>query len=413
MSSGDALDLAEGRLAKGLAATPFLLLVMSMSLSWLLDGQSTGYKLGTLAWAVLAGVWVLWMTTVRPGPVPESGAAVVYVSVLLVLIAVLGVRSAWFAGFFGFIGYLHSWSLLPRRWRLAGVAATATAATTGYFRGLPDPTFAGISSFLLLIVVIVAMVALFSFVGDITSDKSTRRKQMVDQLAETNAKLEETMRENAGLQVQLLLQAREAGITDERQRMAREIHDTLAQGLAGIITQVQAASRAADDRAEWQRHLDNAASLARDSLAEARRSVHAVGPAELESARLPDALAEVTGKWEGINGVSVEWTTTGPVRRLHPEVEVTILRVAQEALANVGKHAAATRVGVTLSYMEDVVTLDVRDDGAGFDPGVRNGGFGMTSMRQRVTRLAGNLEIESEPGAGTAISATVPARAAR
>ncbi|MFD0787948.1 sensor histidine kinase, partial [Micromonospora azadirachtae] len=100
---------------------------------------------------------------------------------------------------------------------------------------------------------------------------------------------------------------------------------------------------------------------------------------------------------------------------LHPEVEVTLLRAAQEALANVARHARASRVGLTLSYMSDVVTLDVRDDGIGFDPDVRpaprqtDGGYGLTAMRQRVTGVGGELTVESEPGGGTAVSASVPA----
>jgi signal transduction histidine kinase len=115
--------------------------------------------------------------------------------------------------------------------------------------------------------------------------------------------------------------------------------------------------------------------------------------------------------------VPAEVAATGDPRALHPEVEVTLLRVAQEALANVAKHAAATHAWVTLSYMEDVVTLDVRDDGSGFaqlgespaGAGSAGGGFGLIAMRQRVNRLAGQLEIESEPGAGTAVSASLPA----
>ena len=98
---------------------------------------------------------------------------------------------------------------------------------------------------------------------------------------------------------------------------------------------------------------------------------------------------------------------------LHPEIEVTLLRTAQEALANVAKHAGATRAGMTLSYMGDVVALDVRDDGIGFEmpdaSAGRASGFGLTAMRQRVGRVAGTLAVESEPGVGTAISARVPA----
>ena len=137
------------------------------------------------------------------------------------------------------------------------------------------------------------------------------------------------------------------------------------------------------------------------------------------SSRLPEALADEVARWSVTSGVAGEVETTGEARALHPEVEVTLLRVAQEALANVAKHARASRAGVTLSYMEDVVTLDVRDDGAGFAVTASNGrlngenpaagGFGLIAMRQRVTRLAGQLEIESEPGAGTAVSASLPA----
>jgi signal transduction histidine kinase len=112
------------------------------------------------------------------------------------------------------------------------------------------------------------------------------------------------------------------------------------------------------------------------------------------------------------SGVPAKVAATGDPRALHPEVEVTLLRVAQEALANVAKHAAASHAWVTLSYMEDLVTLDVRDDGSGFArsaPSDSGGGFGLIAMRQRVSRLAGQLEIESEPGAGTAVSASLPA----
>ena len=138
--------------------------------------------------------------------------------------------------------------------------------------------------------------------------------------------------------------------------------------------------------------------------------MRAVRPEALENTKLPEALAEIAARWSTVNGVAATVTTTGTAQALHPEVEVTLLRVAQEALANVAKHAGASRAWITLSYMDDVVTLDVRDDGAGFRvPASPGGGFGLTTMRQRVQRLAGHLEIESEPGGGTAISARVPA----
>jgi signal transduction histidine kinase len=124
-------------------------------------------------------------------------------------------------------------------------------------------------------------------------------------------------------------------------------------------------------------------------------------------------VAQVARQWSAIHGITAEVRVTGEPVPLHPEIETALLRTAQEALANVARHAHATRAGVTLSYMGDVVTLDVRDDGVGFavdtpTPG-ESGGFGLTAMRQRVSRVAGTLAIESEPGGGTAVSARVPA----
>ena len=192
----------------------------------------------------------------------------------------------------------------------------------------------------------------------------------------------------------------------------RQLHDTLAQGLAGIITQLEAAEQARDD-GDWRRHVDAARDLARESLTAARRSVHAMRPEPLEDARLADALAAEARRWSELQGVRADVTTTGETRSLPPDVEVTLLRAAQEALANVAKHAAAERVGLTLSYMDDVVTLDVRDDGIGFhvngySEGHDDGGFGLLGMRQRVGLIHGTLAIESEPGGGTAISVSVP-----
>ncbi|MDX3099856.1 sensor histidine kinase [Nonomuraea angiospora] len=379
------LDRWERLLERQLAAAPYVLLGTSAVLSLLTDGTSWVM----LALVALAAGWI-WL-------VPRG---VVYVAGLVVLIAALCTQGLWFASFFGFVGYLHSWQYLRGKWRFAGVSATAAISVATYNGGPPDPTPNGIFTFLFFTAAIVALVGLFSFVGEITAERSAERKRMV-------AQLEAAMKENAGLHAQLLVQAREAGVLDERQRMAAEIHDTLAQGLTGIITQLQAAHRTE----EWRRHVDNAIGLARESLAEARRSVHAVGPGQLAAAPLPDALAQVVDRWGELNGVRADLTITGTVRPMHPEVEETLLRTAQEALANAAKHADASRVGLTLSYMEDVVTLDVRDDGAGFDPERvgDGGGFGLTSMRKRVGRVAGTLEIESEPGFGTAISASVPA----
>ena len=295
-------------------------------------------------------------------------------------------------------------------------AVTAISQTGG---GPYDSVYA-IGGLVVVYLINAGVASALTWFGWIGNEQQQRRAREVSALTEANARLEESLRHNADLQEQLLTQAREAGVSEERRRMAREIHDTLAQGLMGIITQLQAAQGAggAAGVEAGARHIELAIDLARESLTEARRSVQALSPQPLAEARLPDAIQDVAQRWCELHGLEVSFTTTGTPRVMRPEIEVALLRTAQEALANVAKHAHATRVGLTLSYMQDLVTLDVRDDGVGFvtvngtgprRPRDDQSGFGLSGMRQRVEGVAGTLEIESEPDGGTAICAAIPA----
>jgi signal transduction histidine kinase len=396
---------------------PYLLLAVPL-IPYVVSQSPTAGAFGiTVAVAVAAGAWVTWMVVLHPGGPRHPWQGYVYFAGLLVFITVLTFRSPWFA-FFTWIGFLHAGQYLAGAWRWVGCACVAVFFAMAQSGGFHRPTVALVAIWVLLACVDVFLIGVFTLLGVKVGEQNEARKHMIAELAEANHRLEEMIAENTGLQAQLLTQAREAGAGDERQRMAREIHDTIAQGLTGIVTQLEAVQQTSND-AERERRIDNAKRLARDSLAEARRSVQALRPQALENSRLPEALADEVARWSATSGVTGDVETTGRERALHPEVEVTLLRVAQEALANVAKHADASRAGVTLSYMEDVVSLDVRDDGAGFAVTERNGhlagetpaagGFGLIAMRQRVSRLAGQLEIESEPGAGTAVSASLPA----
>ena len=412
-------ESVEQRFERLVRFIPFLLLAVPL-IPYVLSQSPTAGAVGiTAGVAVAAGVWIMWMVILHPGWMERRRVMEVYVTGLIALIAVLTIRSPWFA-FFTWFGFMHAMRYLTGAWRWVGCAAVAIFFAMAQAGGFHRPTVSAVAIWVLLACVDVVLVGAFTALGVKSEEQNRARKGMIAELAEANQRLEEMIAENTGLQAQLLTQAREAGAGDERQRMAREIHDTLAQGLTGIVTQLEAAQQTSND-AERGRRIGNAKRLARDSLAEARRSVQALRPQALENSRLPEALADEVARWSATSGVPGEVETTGDARALHPEVEVTLLRVAQEALANVAKHADASRAGVTLSYMEDVVSLDVRDDGAGFVPPAgpagpsasngspAGGGFGLIAMRQRVSRLAGQLEIESEPGTGTAVSASLPA----
>jgi signal transduction histidine kinase len=386
---------------------PYLLLTAPL-LPYALSQSPTAGAVGiTAGIAAAAAAWITVLVRLRPGWTRRRPLMGIYFAGLVAFIAVLTARSPWFA-FFTWFGFLHAFRYLAGLWRWIGCAAVAIFFAMAQSGGFHRPTVSSVAIWVLLACLDVVLVGAFTLLGVKSEEQSEARRQMIAELAEANQRLKEMMAENTGLQAQLLTQAREAGAADERQRMAREIHDTLAQGLTGIITQLEAVQQTADD-AGRERRIGNAKRLARDSLAEARRSVQALRPQALEDSRLPEALAGEVARWSVTSGVAGEIETTGEARALHPEVEVTLLRVAQEALANVAKHARASRAGVTLSYMEDVVSLDVRDDGVGFAPAPAGRGFGLIAMRQRVSRLAGQLEIESEPGAGTAVSASLPA----
>ena len=419
------LESLEQRYDSLLRLLPFLLLTVPLLPYYLAQSPTAGAFGITAGVAVAAGAWITWMVILHPGWAERPWLMGVFFVGLIAFIAVLTVRSPWFA-FFTWLGFLYAFRFLTGAWRWAVCAAVAIFFGMSQSGGFHRPTVSTVAIWVLLACVDVVLTGVFVLLGMKTEEQNQARKGMIAELAQANQRLEEMMAENTGLQAQLLTQAREAGVGDERQRMAREIHDTLAQGLMGIITQLEAAQQTAND-AERERRMDNAKRLARDSLAEARRSVQALRPQALENSRLPEALADEVARWSATSGVAGEVKTTGEARALHPEVEVTLLRVAQEVLANVAKHAGASRAGVTLSYMEDVVSLDVRDDGVGFVPpdgspsngsapngssangSPAGGGFGLIAMRQRVSRLAGQLEIESEPGTGTAVSASLPA----
>ncbi|WP_406056794.1 sensor histidine kinase [Kribbella sp. NBC_00889] len=350
--------------------------------------------------AVALQLW--WGDRTRRGP---SRLSVVYYAIRYAIGFALTLMNPFFA-FYAVAGYFDAEELIPgRRWRRVALFACSIPVAGAQTSGIPVD---GGMRWIVFAVLLAGNNVMLTLVIHFSEQEEQRSRGR----AATIVELQQARDENAALQAQLLVQAREAGIADERRRLAAEIHDTIAQGLTGIIAQLQAVATTSD-RAAAREHVVRATELARHSLGEARRSVHNLAPAGLSYDGLPEALHKTVDQWADRTGVRTEFTLTGTAQHLHGEVSATLLRITQEALANVSKHAAATRVGVTLSFMDDEVTLDIRDDGKGFEPLAlparsSTGGFGLEGMRARAARIAGSLTVEAEPGSGTAVSARVP-----
>ncbi len=350
-------------------------LLTAALLLWHGVGMRLAYR-GLTAWdarpgvrlAVLVGDIVLWFLLVTMSP-------------------------AFYIGLFGL--FLMAFRHLPMRYALIAcgllVAATIFEQLAGAPLALTDPLI-----WLFLLMVMVSIVLGFWISAII--EQSAQRRALLEQLQAAQAELAEARRHE--------------GILEERQRLAREIHDTLAQGFTSIVMHLEAAEEALDgDPAALHRHLDRARSTARASLEQARRVIHDLRPELLERQSLPHALERTAARWQADHNIAAAATTTGTPIALAPEIEVTLLRATQEALANIAKHAQATAVQVTLSYMADLVMLDIQDDGVGLhgaQPSPLPGGFGLYAMRERVAACGGTLTLESEPGEGTTVVIAIP-----
>lgn len=199
------------------------------------------------------------------------------------------------------------------------------------------------------------------------------------------------------------------GAAAERERIAREMHDTLAQGFTSIVTLGHAVQGELEaDPATARRHVELMTETAQENLQESRRIIAALTPGRLAEATLGQALARVAARFEEETGLTVAFRVDGAARPAPAALEVVALRVFQEALANVRKHAGAASVEGELAYRPDVVALTVRDDGRGFDASAPRDGFGIDGMRARVREAGGTFELTTAPGEGTRLSVVLP-----
>jgi signal transduction histidine kinase len=355
-----------------------------------------GLSLALGAWYGLVMVWLVPRTQGKL----QLIWSIVYLAVAIVLWFPLA-RTHWayFITASSFYGLM--WGTLP-----FGLAVAGNVILTGVIiwiqsLNLGKPVVFS-PTMVIIGVVVIGWATLLALWMRTIMKESQERKRLIKQLE--------------AAQEDLAAAERQAGILQERQRMAQEIHDTLAQGFTSIVMQLEAADQAlADDEVGARGHLRKASDTARANLTEARRLVQALQPESLEEASLPEVIRREADSWRQETGIETVYTLTGDPFALTPEYEVTLLRAAQEGLMNVRKHAQAGQVSVTLSYMDDQVALDVHDDGKGFDPKIAanpadqsGGGFGLQVMRQRVEQLGGKMILESTAEVGTTLVVQIP-----
>jgi signal transduction histidine kinase len=297
-------------------------------------------------------------------------------------------------GFLMFALIPQCFMLLPPRPAFAGVIGMTlvlVGANLAY-SGVNAPTVASVSLFGVLTIVLACLLGGYI---DRIIDQSRQRSDLIEELERTRAELVEL--------------SREKGMLAERQRLAGEIHDTLAQGFTSVILLLQASQAALErgDLASARGSLALAEPAAREGLAEARSLIGSLSPLPLRGASLAGAIERVCADLGPRFGFSANLEVVGKVRELSNNAEIVLLRAAQEALVNVGRHAKATSTSVRLTFAEQATSLEVADDGVGFDTTVP-AGFGLTQLRSRVAELGGSAEVIAVRGSGTTVRVSLP-----
>ncbi len=289
------------------------------------------------------------------------------------------------------------------------LARAETYVLSGEVSGMPEENRAYINSLGVRTLLTVPMVLGKETVGWICvrSSKSDSRE------LESKLYLAEALAGQATLAVQMARlgdQARQAAILEERNRIARDIHDTLAQGFTGVVLNLEAANRTLkkDNLELALEHIEHARSLAQAGLAEARLSVRALRPEALQQADLANALQALLKRAEASGTLHTHFATSGDKIALPGEVESELLRIAQEGVTNVLKHAGAQHVELNLVFDPGAVRLSILDDGVGFDPRQHHEGFGLLGMRERAERIGARLLVVSTPASGTRVETVMP-----
>ncbi|WP_370890511.1 sensor histidine kinase [Janibacter sp. GXQ6167] len=346
------------------------------------------------ALSILVGSYVVFG---RRGLLGDGRAAWIHlatgIAALLVILGVTGSGAGWLLAF---ILIPQAWAALPIPGALAAVVVMmcggglAQWRAHGYDREMVNQL--GVT----VVLSLAAAIFLGLFINRLV-EEANQRALTIDELRRTRA--------------ELAAAERSQGIYAERERLAREIHDTLAQGFTSVIALARATESAlakGDQEAAVER-LEMIEQAASDNLSEARLLVAELTPGHLTSRTLPEALDRLAGALRRESGLDARFVLIGEPQPLGSTVEVVILRAVQEALSNVRRHAAAKGVEVRLDLTDrEVVRVRIADDGRGYDTEARRDGYGLDGIAERARRLDGAVQITSNPGEGTTLTMEVP-----
>ncbi|NYE00784.1 signal transduction histidine kinase [Kineosphaera limosa] len=374
-----------------------LLALVSWGLGWALSPMVTDRQLVLWALAPMAGLLLLRAVLERSLAVAGAGSIVVTLTygAHLSLVAVATALNP-LTCIYAFVGYPDSRRFLRGGAAIAAFTLTAVLCAAGQSGGIPVIVTAP--------VLFAALVAVNLGVAGAMNHQQAQRDREVAERERATQELQASLRTNAALQRQLVVQARASGAAQERTRIAREIHDTVAQGLIGVIRQLDAVPL---DAAEPGRErIARAQQTARECLAETRRAVRALAPHQLEGTGVLAAIAEHVAAWAHTHRVVVTFDgDDAPETVAHG---ATLFRLVQESLSNVARHARARTVQIAVRAAGSRLVLTVQDDGRGFDPQHCRPGHGLQIMAERVQEAGGTFGIETAPGAGTRIEASLP-----
>ena len=360
---------------------------------WLSVGVTPRFWIGAAVLVAFTAFWAVFVVNPDEEDTPRSIVALV---VTIAVTAALTATDTSLA-FFQVIAYPAAWTLLGSI-RRSAIACAVIAVVVG----LAFPIRLGFTTTPIVLAVtiegisFVFAIAMGVWISRI-ADLGHERKRLLDELTAAQAQLE--------------VLHRDAGATDERERLARELHDTIAQSLTGQVLLAQRARRelAADKLTDAT--LELLETGARETLAETRTLVAAGARVELPGGGLIEALEQLASRFERESGITVIVSSTLGEAELPRDTQVVLLRCAQEGLANVRKHAGAHRVTVTVGAHDGSASIAVVDDGHGFDPDRAAPGFGLSGLRDRLGLVGGELTVDGTAGA-TTLTARLPIGAA-